>query len=106
VRAQRELHAGGGMGYSWWLGLLICVPVVNVGLLLFLLIRPWPVEEELSQRRVEGGAGREGDSRRLIGMAERHLRKGQLREAARLFELVEKQFVGTELSRDAALAGA
>lgn len=42
-------------GYEGGLGLLLAIPVVNVGVLLFLALAEWPVLRELQYRRVAMG---------------------------------------------------
>ena len=36
-------------GFSGWMGVGICIPVVNVGLWFFLAFVEWPLERELRQ---------------------------------------------------------
>lgn len=91
-------------GHPWWLGLLMVVPLANLGLLLFLLMRPWPVEEELAERRLETGAGGEQDARRVMTLAARRSRQGNKIDAARLYQLIEHRLAGSVVARDAAIA--
>jgi len=91
----------GRTGYPWWLGLLIVAPVANLILLLFLLIRRWPVEEELAGRRLEGGACGEDDARRGMALEGRRVRQGNKGEAVRLYQLIERRFDGSVVARDA-----
>ncbi|MCC6416153.1 MAG: hypothetical protein IT582_09615 [Opitutaceae bacterium] len=91
-------------GYPWWLGLLMVVPLANVGLMLFLLLRSWPVEEELAERRLATGAGVEEDAKRVMALAGRRARQGRKSDAARLYQLIEQQLAGSVVARDAAIA--
>ena len=91
-------------GHPWWLGLLILVPLANLGLMLFLLIRACPVEEELSERRLAAGVGIEEDARRVMGLAGRRARQGRKTDAGRLYQLIEQQFAGSVAAHDAAIA--
>jgi len=91
-------------GHSWWLGLLMLVPLANLGLLVFLLIRAWPVEDELSERRLAAGAGMEEDAKRVMNLAGRRARQGRKPDAERLYHLIEQQFAGSVMARDAAIA--
>jgi len=38
-------------GYHWALGLLMLVPLVNLGMLCFLAFNPWPIHHEIHKLR-------------------------------------------------------
>lgn len=46
-------------GYRGWVGLLMFVPIVNLGLLLYLAFSEWPIHKELSQLRGQAGTTRQ-----------------------------------------------
>ena len=43
------------MGYSWALGLLTIVPIVNLVLFIYLAFADWPIHRELRQLRQQCG---------------------------------------------------
>jgi len=47
-------------GYSGWLSLLMFVPLVNFGMMLFLAFSDWPVLKELRDLRARAGYGQGG----------------------------------------------
>jgi hypothetical protein len=93
-------------GYNRWLGLLFLVPLANLGLLLFLLVNPWPVQRELAVRRLQVGAGNTSDAATAYREATRLQRDGRHSEAQVIFGLIESRFPDTALARDAAIARA
>lgn len=42
-------------GHRGWVGLLMLVPLVNVGLLLYLAFAEWPIHRELTRLRDQAG---------------------------------------------------
>jgi hypothetical protein len=91
-------------GYNRWIGLLVVVPLANIGLLFFLLASTWPIHRELALRRLQAGEGTKVDGMTAYREAMRLQKKGRHPEAVRIFGMIEARLAGSEIARDSAIS--
>ena len=75
-------------GYSFWLGLVMLVPVVNLVWLVIFATAEWPIERRLTDRRVQSGEADVDDIAAALAEAARRERVGDWQQAAEAYERI------------------
>ncbi len=79
-------------GYSWWMGLLMIVPVASTVVFLLLVFCDWPVHRQLRYFKVRSGDASDEDAYDVLGDAFRLERKGQFDAAMERYQEIATWF--------------
>lgn len=73
-------------GYSCWRGLLMCIPLVNVVMLIIFATKTWPIQSQLSRLNVASGLATPDDLRERLNDGARAEIKGGAQLAIKVYE--------------------